>query len=57
MTYPLAMHKVIAQFHMFLYIFNYCILVGQLCLKIVSSGLSRRVMGVSFLGLRADSRS
>jgi hypothetical protein len=57
MTYPLAMHKVIAQFHMFLYIFNYCILVGQLCLKIVSSCLSRRVMGVSFLGLRADSRS
>jgi hypothetical protein len=40
--------------HRFMYIFNCCMLVGQLCLKIVSTCLSGRVMGVSFLGLRAD---
>jgi hypothetical protein len=53
-TCPLSMHRVIAQFHRFMYIFNYCMLVGQLCLKIVSTCLSGRVTGVSFLGLRAD---
>jgi hypothetical protein len=51
MTYPLSMHRVIAQFHTrFLYIFNCCMLVGQLCLQIVSTCLSGRVMGVSFIG-------
>jgi hypothetical protein len=54
MTYPLSMHRVIAQFYRFLHIFKCCMLVGQLCLKIVSTCLSGRVIGVSFIGLRAD---
>jgi hypothetical protein len=57
MIYPLSMHRVITQFHRFLYIFNCCMLVVQLCLKIVSTYLSSRVMWVSFIGLRADPRS
>jgi hypothetical protein len=56
-TYPLSVHRVIAQFHRFMYIFNCCMLVGQLCLKIVSTCLSGRVMGMSFLGLRANTGS
>jgi hypothetical protein len=47
MTYPLSMRRVIAQFHKFMYIFNCCILVGELCLKIVSTCVGGRVMGVS----------
>jgi hypothetical protein len=37
--------QVIAQFHRFMYIFNLCMLVGQLCLKTVSTCLRGRVMG------------
>jgi hypothetical protein len=39
------MHRVIAQFHRFMYIFNLCMLVGQLCLKTVSTCLRGRIMG------------
>jgi hypothetical protein len=53
-TYPLSMHRVTTQFHRFQYIFNCCMLIGQLCLKIVSTCLSGRIMEVSFLGLPSD---
>jgi hypothetical protein len=38
----LSMHRVITQFHRFLYIFNCRMLVGHLRLKIVSTCLSGR---------------
>jgi hypothetical protein len=38
----LSMHRVITQFHRFLYIFNCRMLVGHLCLKIESTCLSGR---------------
>jgi hypothetical protein len=45
MTYLLSMHRVIAQFNRFLYIFNCCMLVAQLRLEIVLTYLSGRVVG------------
>jgi hypothetical protein len=53
----LSMQRVIAQFHRLMYVFNCCLLVDQLCLKIVSTCLSGRVIRVSFLGLRVDPES